>query len=178
MDSEGPDRLSLRQYSARRKALGLSYSLSVIQGAIKAGRIHRTCPEHPRCPPDCGKGKIDPSTADTEWAAYTDTSRRPDRPTTGTLSDAKTEKELWQARLAKQRFEIQAGVLVRADEVQRALFRRARVARDALLVLPRRLAGQFSIETDPKVIEHAMEAEIREALQGLDKEFRGRKHAR
>jgi hypothetical protein len=61
------------------------------------------------------------------------------------------------------------GELVRASDVRQVAFNKARVARDALLSLPDRVAGQLAAETDPAKVYSILSAEIRKICDELAK---------
>lgn len=61
----------------------------------------------------------------------------------------------------------EAGKLVDVAQVRAAAFRTGRVVRDALLVLPDRLAARLAAETDAERVRILLEAEVRVALTAL-----------
>lgn len=173
--------LSIRQYARHRRAAGLrGGSPWGVQKALKAGRIHTDA-----------DGKIDPETADAQWAAATDVSRgdgragptspppaashsRPTAPPPAPLpagapsyATSRAIREAYAARLAKIAYEEKSKSLVDAARVQAEAFRRSRDARDAVLAVPGRLAAILAAETNPAVIEARLTEELRAALEVL-----------
>ena len=162
--------LSLREYSAHRKNLGLPGSVFTIQAAIKAGKIYRTCGDHERCPPTCKQAKINPHIADMDWDAWTDPTHSALHTQPATIVEAQLERLTWQARLIRQKFEEREGVLVHTDEVRAVAFRVCRNVRDGLLMIPRRVAGRIVTLTDRKKVEAIIDKEIRDVLKAFDRD--------
>lgn len=93
-----------------------------------------------------------------------------------TYRDAQRLKEIYAARLAKLKYEEQAGLLIDADQVKKAAFGQARKVRDQLLAIPDRIAPMLvGLETYHEA--HSMlTKEIRKVLEGLggmDDDVRG-----
>ena len=162
--------LSLREYSAHRKNLGLPGSVFAIQAAIKAGKISRTCGNHERCPPTCKQAKVNPHIADLEWDAWTDPIHSASHAQPANIVGAQLERLTWQARLDRQKFEEREGVLVHTDEVRGVAFRVNRNVRDGLLMIPRRVAGRIVTLTDRKKVEAIIDKEIRDVLKAFDRD--------
>lgn len=163
--------MSIRQYCAHRKQLGLpGHSIYAIQVAIKDGRIARTCPEHKRCPPTCGKGKINPDAADIEWAAMTDPDRVTQRGKSAggrSMAEERAEYVYWQTRRAEIQYREAAGELVRKDQVFALFFRAARETRDAILMVPRRLSARLAAMEDRAEVEICLTEELRKAVAAI-----------
>lgn len=72
-------------------------------------------------------------------------------------------------KVERERVKLQqeTGDLVAAAQVQAAAFRTARVVRDAMLLLPDRLAAQIAAETDAERVHALLDAEVRAALHGF-----------
>lgn len=172
------ERLSLSAYARHRKALGLpGGSLANVQKAVKTSRITRG--------PD---GLIDAASADKEWAANTDHSKRttktPPATTAKKSPKAKTEKqaqanteeadsfvkarrvkEEYNARLAQLDYEVRIGKLVPADQVEQRWAHIVSIARTRLLSVPSKVKAKL-----PKLEKKDMaviDAILREALEGL-----------
>jgi hypothetical protein len=168
----GADRilLSLREYSAHRRNLGLPGSVFAIQAALKSGKISRTCADHERCPPACKQAKINPHVADLEWDAWTDPTHSASDVQPATIVEAQLQRLTWQARLDRQKFDERAGFLVHTDEVRSVAFRVNRNVRDGLLMIPRRVAGRIVTLTDRKKVEAVIDKEIRDVLKAFDRD--------
>ncbi len=178
--------MSLRAYARHR-----GVALSAVQKAIASGRIH---PE-----PD---GRIDPIKADAQWDRHTRTSQ-PTTPRVTTVrpppvaqhasqptapppmpqaSDdargvdyhkARAVRETYSARLAKLEFEERTGKLLNADEVKVKYFNLARLLRDRIQQIPRKVAPQIVAavvaQPDQRVVEDLLMEAIREALEELSR---------
>lgn len=80
---------------------------------------------------------------------------------------AATRERLAKARIAELELAELAGALVRREDVERLVFGLARMAMDKLLAIPERLGGQLAVETDVARCEQLLEAELRDACQGM-----------
>ena len=178
--------LSIRAYAQHR---GVSHT--AVAKAIKAGRIS--------VEPD---GKIDPAKADAQWARNTLPSQNLNpgvskpapkvatRPvstvssgeaqapleTRAAAPDYQTSRairEAYAARLAKLEFEERTGKLLNADEVKVKHFNLARLLRDRIQQIPRKLAPQIVAavvaQPDQRVVEDLLMEAIREALEELSR---------
>jgi hypothetical protein len=74
---------------------------------------------------------------------------------------AKAQGEFYRAQLYRLELEEKRGHLVRADEVRKTAFTRARVARDRLLAVPTRVASLLAAESDPAKCHAILESEMR-----------------
>ena len=179
--------LSIRAYAQHR---GVSHT--AVAKAIKAGRIS--------VEPD---GKIDPAKADAQWARNTLPSQNlntgASKPaakvaTTAVSTPVSTRevqvpletraaapdyqtsraiREACAARLAKLEFEERTGKLLNADEVKVKHFNLARLLRDRIQQIPRKLAPQIVAavvaQPDQRVVEDLLMEAIREALEELSR---------
>ena len=179
--------LSIRAYAQHR---GVSHT--AVAKAIKAGRIS--------VEPD---GKIDPAKADAQWARNTLPSQnlnpgasksapkvatppvstpvstrevQPPLETRAAAPDYQTSRairEAYAARLAKLEFEERTGKLLNADEVKVKHFNLARLLRDRIQQIPRKLAPQIVAavvaQPDQRVVEDLLMEAIREALEELSR---------
>ena len=179
--------LSIRAYAQHR---GVSHT--AVAKAIKAGRIS--------VEPD---GKIDPAKADAQWARNTLPSQNlntgASKPaakvaTTAVSTPVSTRevqvpletraaapdyqtsraiREAYAARLAKLEFEERTGKLLNADEVKVKHFNLARLLRDRIQQIPRKLAPQIVAavvaQPDQRVVEDLLMEAIREALEELSR---------
>ena len=85
----------------------------------------------------------------------------------GSFLDAKTRSEQARAELFELELAQKRGELVVADEIRRATFEKARIARDALLALAPRLAPQVAAESDVAKCHDLIMAEVRMICQEL-----------
>lgn len=178
--------LSIRAYAQHR---GVSHT--AVAKAIKAGRISKE--------PD---GSIDPAKADAQWARNTLPSQNPNTsaakpapkvatPPVSTVSSREAQvpletratapdyqtsraiREAYAARLAKLEFEERTGKLLNADEVKVKHFNLARLLRDRIQQIPRKLAPQIVAavvaQPDQRVVEDLLMDAIREALEELSR---------
>ena len=174
--------MSLRAYARHR-----GVALSAVQKAIATGRIH---PE-----PD---GSIDPIKADAQWDRHTRTAQPttprvttarpppvsqptappPMHPTSDEARGvdyhkARAVRETYSARLAKLEFEERTGKLLNADEVKVKYFNLARLLRDRIQQIPRKVAPQIVAavvaQPDQRVVEDLLMEAIREALEELSR---------
>jgi hypothetical protein len=161
--------LSIRAYAEHRRRHGLlGHTSWAVQKAIKTGRIRKNA-----------AGKIDPVQADRDWEGRTSPARRT-RPSESTFAgtaaagltgveyaQARAARELYEARLARLDYEERSGKLVSADKVKTGTFQKTRQTRDRLMMIPRRLAAQLAVETDPRAVEQLLADEIRKAMETL-----------
>ena len=179
--------LSIRAYAQHR---GVSHT--AVAKAIKAGRISKE--------PD---GTIDPAKADTQWERNTLPSQSLDTraskltqkvatpavstPVSSREAQASLEtraaapdyqtsraiREAYAARLAKLEFEERTGKLLNADEVKVKHFNLARLLRDRIQQIPRKVAPQIVaavvVQPDQRVVEDLLMEAIREALEELSR---------
>lgn len=179
--------LSIRAYAQHR---GVSHT--AVAKAIKAGRISKE--------PD---GTIDPAKADTQWERNTLPSQTLDNgaskltqkvatpavstPVSSREAQAPLEtraaapdyqtsraiREAYAARLAKLEFEERTGKLLNADEVKVKQFNLARLLRDRIQQIPRKVAPQIVaavvVQPDQRVVEDLLMEAIREALEELSR---------
>lgn len=85
----------------------------------------------------------------------------------GTYMQAKTAREVYEAKNAQLEYEERTGKLIRIDAVRRVLAARFTETRDALLQIPPRLAPLLAADSDPASVQTALHAEIHQALQNL-----------
>lgn len=87
--------------------------------------------------------------------------------TNATYNQAKTAREVYEAKLAQLRFELESGRVVNADDVKSRLAARAAALREGLLQIPSRLSAVLAAESDQAKVHAALEAEIRSVLLQL-----------
>ena len=179
--------LSIGAYAQHR---GVSHT--AVAKAIKAGRISKE--------PD---GTIDPAKADTQWERNTLPSQSLDggpskltqkvatpavsTPVSSREAQASLEtraaapdyqtsraiREAYAARLAKLEFEERTGKLLNADEVKVKHFNLARLLRDRIQQIPRKVAPQIVAavvaQPDQRLVEDLLMEAIREALEELSR---------
>ena len=112
---------------------------------------------------------IDPVQADAEWARNTNHSQVRDRRGGGDpdLMESKAKREAALASMAELELAQMEGRLVDVSEVETALATKIRGVRDALLLLPDRLAAILAAESDPRKLRARMDEELRLVLDGL-----------
>lgn len=79
----------------------------------------------------------------------------------GGLWKAKEKTEELRAQLLALELAEKEGRLIDAEQVRRATMNKARIARDAMLSLPTRVAAELAAETDPAKVHDRLTAEIR-----------------
>jgi hypothetical protein len=84
-----------------------------------------------------------------------------------TYHRAKTAREVYEARGAALDYQERVGKLVRADDVRRTAFEKARAMRDRLLSIPDRIAPVLAAESDIARVHDALAGEIKGALREL-----------
>lgn len=82
-------------------------------------------------------------------------------------NEAKTLREIAEARLAELKLAEQRGELVRAVDVQSALSNKAAALREGFLQLPARLAPIMAAESDQARCHDILQAELRQVLEQL-----------
>ncbi len=159
--------LSQRGYARHR-----GVTLRAVQKAIEAGRISLI------------EGKIDPEVADIQWDKNTDraqaaraASQRAAPPSDASRSGAQfvpplsiqvrdrvetARAELFELELAEKR-----GELVKADDVRKAAFEKARIARSALMTLPDRVSQLVAAESDASRCHAILDAEVRRICEEI-----------
>ena len=165
--------MSLRAYARHR-----GVALSAVQKEIATGRIH---PET--------DGRIVPAKADAQWDRHT----RPAQPATArplvapasfppvAVDDsrgvdyhkARAVRETYAARLAKLEFEERSGKLLNTEDVQVKHFNLARLLRERMQQIPRKVAPEIValVVADPDVrgVTDILDVAIREALEDLSR---------
>ena len=133
-----------------------------VQKALHTGRIVAEA-----------NGRIDVAQADALWTANT----RPCLASPGAC-DTDVGRAYAQARLIlehvrakreKLEYEVEAGVLIRADKVHADTFSLARRLRDRVLAIPARLAPVLAATSDPAECERLFAAEMSRACEELDR---------
>lgn len=175
-----PKLVSFREYARHRGVV-----LSAVQYAIKAGRIKVHTDEN-------GKRGLDKDEADRDWALNTDPVRQtrgaarqahiggaPSEPQPEgselkgrpTFADAKLQREIANAEMARLDMLERKGKLVSADEVKAESYRVARQVRDSLMNIPERvsaeIAAAFGVSANEPEVYKILATEIRRALEGL-----------
>lgn len=149
--------------SQRKAAAALNMALSTLQHHIKNGNVTPI------------EGKIDVEVAriqlrrnvDPEQSARgrqnggADLSGSVDGKSGGGLWREKERTEALRAQLLELELAEKQGKLIDADAVRRATTNKARIARDAMLSLPTRIAAELAAETDPGKVHDRLVAEIR-----------------
>lgn len=140
-------------------------SEAAVRKAIKQGRISQT-----------EDGKIDLTIADQEWEQNSDPAQVKSLPIkhgTGnkdlarigeSYQKSRTLREAYNAQLAKLQFERESGKLIEVEEVKIAAYNAARITRDRLLMLPKKVAPLILGKTDLKNIEEMIKRHLIEVL--------------
>lgn len=80
---------------------------------------------------------------------------------------ARTEKEVYRAKMAKLNYERLDGSLVPAGAVREQAFEKARQVRDSLLNIPARVSPILAAEMNAKRVNEILDKEIRQCLESL-----------
>lgn len=184
--------LSIRAYAQHR---GVSHT--AVAKAIKAGRIsvepdgtidpakadaqwaRNTLPSQNLNPGACRsapKVATPPVSTPVSTAPVANRELQPPLETRAAAPDYQTSRairEAYAARLAKLEFEERTGKLLNADEVKVKHFNLARLLRDRIQQIPRKLAPQIVAavvaQPDQRVVEDLLMEAIREALEELSR---------
>ena len=171
--------MNLQSYADHRKAQGLRGASHVaVLKAIDTGRL-----TEPAVRKVNGRWQIDAPLADAQWAGNTsnmpDSGELPEPPNTRqphpegggpSLAQAKRAKAVYEAELTRLELQRTKKELISADEVRQEAARLARQVRDLLLTIPGRNAAKIASIQDTQAIRDLLEAEIRNALRGLQHE--------
>jgi hypothetical protein len=84
-----------------------------------------------------------------------------------TYMQAKTAREVYEAKNAQLEYEERTGKLIKLDAVRSAWAAKITGARDALLQIPSRIAPVLAAESDIVVVTAMLEGELRQALAEL-----------
>ena len=87
------------------------------------------------------------------------------KPTTFQL--ARTDREVYEAKLAQLRYEQEAGLLINAAEVHAEFAKQVLLVRDGLLRLPDRLVAILLGVTDARRMRELIDIEVRSALRAF-----------
>ena len=87
-----------------------------------------------------------------------------------TYMQAKTAREVYEAKNAQLEYEERTGKLIKVDAVRSAWAAKITGARDALLQIPSRIAPVLAATTDLVEVTALLEAELRQALAELSAE--------
>jgi hypothetical protein len=171
--------MNLQAYAKHRKEQGLRGTSHVaVLKAIESGRL-----TEPAVRKVDGRWHIDATLADQQWAGNTDPrgalppppspidTRQP-HPAGGgpSLAEAKRAKAIYEAELTRIELQRTKKELISADEVRQEASRLGRQVRDLLLIIPGRNAAKLATMQDSQAISDLLEAEITNALRGLQDE--------
>jgi len=171
--------VNLEAYAKHRKARGLRGTSHVaVLKAIDTGRL-----TEPAVRKVNGRWQIDAPLADAQWAGNTnnmpDSGELPEPPNTRqphpegggpSLAQAKRAKAVYEAELTRLELQRTKKELISADEVRQEASRLGKQVRDLLLTIPGRNAAKMATMQDSQAISDLLEAEIRNALRGLQHE--------
>ncbi len=85
----------------------------------------------------------------------------------GEYEKARTEKEIYRAKMAKLNYERMDGSLVPVEAVRKQAFETARMVRDSLLNIPNRVSPILAAESDHREINQILTKEITQCLENL-----------
>jgi len=141
--------VSMREF-ARRK----NVHISTVEKAVKTGRIKR----------DGQSGKIDFEEQSKNWERNKDTSKIRDEQDRQSiqkpndLMQAKTDKEIFTAKLKELEYKKESGRLVDKQEVEFVMYKFCKIVRDNLLAIPNRISAEFAAQMithiKPLIVEH------------------------
>ena len=83
------------------------------------------------------------------------------------LSDSKTFLTIYQGKLAQQKFDIEAGLLIYKEEVENTGFELARTIREQLLVIPEKVSAELAGVTDVIEVREVLYGEILKTLSSI-----------
>lgn len=83
------------------------------------------------------------------------------------FAEAKTMKEIYGAKLAKLKYEEEAGMLILKSDVKNKAHEVGKNIKDVLLSLPARVMDELSLESDPRKVNSILEKEVRDSLSSL-----------
>ena len=90
-----------------------------------------------------------------------------------TYMQAKTAREVYEAKTAQLEYEERSGKLVKLDAVKRVWIEAVSGMRDSLLQIPSRIGPILAAESDPTKVIATLEAEVRQVLESLIREKQG-----
>jgi len=82
-----------------------------------------------------------------------------------TYMQAKTAREVYEAKNAQLEYEERTGKLVKVDAVKRTWTDMVSSMRDSLLQIPSRIGPVVAAQTDPALVIATLEAEVRQVLE-------------
>tara|TARA_R110002012_G_scaffold63674_1_gene167484 strand:+ start:93 stop:581 length:489 start_codon:yes stop_codon:yes gene_type:complete len=83
------------------------------------------------------------------------------------FAEAKTMKEIYGAKLAKLKYEEEAGMLILKSDVKSKAHEVGKNIKEVLLSLPARVMDELSVESDPRKVNSILEKEVRDSLSSL-----------
>jgi phage terminase Nu1 subunit (DNA packaging protein) len=83
------------------------------------------------------------------------------------FAEAKTMKEIYGAKLAKLKYEEEAGMLILKSDVKGKAHEVGKNIKEVLLSLPARVMDELSVESDPRKVNSILEKEVRDSLSSL-----------
>ena len=138
--------ISMREFARRKKV-----HISTVEKAVKTGRIQK----------DGQSGKIDFEEQSKNWERNRDTSKQRDSQNNAKPNDlmqAKTDKEIYTAKLKELEYKKESGRLVDKQEVEIVMFKFCKIVRDNILTIPNRISAEFAAQMigyiKPLLVEH------------------------
>jgi phage terminase Nu1 subunit (DNA packaging protein) len=157
--------------SLRQGARALNIALSTLQHHVKRGNVTLI------------DGKVDVEVAQIQLSRNVDQAQSikgaqnlGTGATAGSAGEGRESGGLWRekersekarAQLMELELAEREGKLVSADDVRRATTQKARIARDAMLSLPSRVAAELAAETDPGKVHDRLAVEIRKICEEI-----------
>jgi len=84
-----------------------------------------------------------------------------------TINSTKIMLQEYQAKIAKQKYDLLEGQIVLKEEVESKAFEVARILRNQIMALPERMAGVLASHTDPKEVKEILYKELEEVMSFL-----------
>ncbi len=160
--------VSAAEYALRRGVSHRAVNRAIAEGRIPAKKVKgetridaeaadKAWPEMQR-----GRGGGRPKKKDDAAEGEFNRDEMPDQ-----RANARTAKDVYQARLIKLEFDRQSGKMIDAAEVEQSAFLVARAVRDALLNIPDRVSHMLAGQTDAKAIHRTLTDEIMQVCGDL-----------
>lgn len=86
---------------------------------------------------------------------------------TKTINSTKIMLQDYQAKIAKQKYDLLEGQIVLKEEVESKAFEVARILRNQIMALPERMGGILASHTDPKEVKEILYKELEEVMSIL-----------
>lgn len=177
-----PERwMTLLEYAAHRKLSRQRIDMLVREGRFngetKTSSIGRLLLNQPACDEilkatERFRKKREPEGDDSVSEESTKKTRKKNAgasPDEENFENSTIELNHFKAKLARQKYETEAGLLISIEKVQQQTYEMARAVRDSLLELPDRLSSWLAAQRDERKIAIRLDEEIRQALERVTK---------